>query len=122
VDSIRYLRLHYLKSKIVESKDYFEKVTLDYDQHRNWRNLCNYCKDETVDYDWPIEFKKAYPARVINASIPPGYSFSPFLSSEFYCETFNMLGDFFETTYLDEFNRIHLKKVKRKQYDISISQ
>ena len=42
----------------MESKEYFEKVMQDYNQHRNGRSLRKYCKDEAIDYDWVIKFKK----------------------------------------------------------------
>ena len=45
----------------MESKEYFEKVMQDYNQHRNGRSLRKYCKDEAIDYDWVMEFKKTYP-------------------------------------------------------------
>lgn len=32
----------------------------DYNQNREGRSLRKYCKDEAVDYDWLIEFKKSY--------------------------------------------------------------
>mgnify|MGYP007049998203 FL=1 len=35
----------------MESKEYFEKVMQDYNQHRNGRSLRKYCKDEAIDYD-----------------------------------------------------------------------
>ena len=38
----------------MESKEYFEKVMQDYNQHRNGRSLRKYCKDEAIDYDWVI--------------------------------------------------------------------
>ena len=44
----------------MESKEYFEKVMQDYNQNRKGRSLRKYCKDEAVDYDWLIEFKKSY--------------------------------------------------------------
>ena len=47
----------------MESKEYFEKVMQDYNQHRNGRSLRKYCKDEAIDYDWVIKFKKTYPGR-----------------------------------------------------------
>ena len=47
----------------MESKEYFEKVIQDYNQHRNGRSLRKYCKDEAIDYDWVIKFKKTYPVR-----------------------------------------------------------
>ncbi len=47
----------------METKEYFEKVMQDYNQHRNGRSLRKYCKEEGVDYDWLIEYKKNYPPR-----------------------------------------------------------
>ena len=44
----------------METREYLEKVMQDYSQNRKGRNLRKYCKDETVDYDWLIEFKKSY--------------------------------------------------------------
>lgn len=44
----------------METREYFEKVMQDYNQNRKGRSLRKYCKDETVDYDWLIEFKKSY--------------------------------------------------------------
>lgn len=48
----------------METKEYFEKVMQDYNQHRNGRSLRKYCKDEAIDYVWLLEFKKSYPSRV----------------------------------------------------------
>ena len=45
----------------MESKEYFENVMQDYNQNRNGRSLRKYCKDEAVDYDWLIQYKKTYP-------------------------------------------------------------
>ena len=45
----------------MESKEYFEKVMQDYNQNRKGRSLRKYCKDEAVDYDWLIHYKKNYP-------------------------------------------------------------
>lgn len=45
----------------MESKEYFEKVMQDYNQNRKGRSLRKYCKDEAVDYDWLIQYKKTYP-------------------------------------------------------------
>ena len=45
----------------MESKEYFEKVMQDYNQNRKGRSLRKYCKDEAVDYDWLIQYKKSYP-------------------------------------------------------------
>ena len=44
----------------METKEYFEKVMQDYNQNRKGRSLRKYCKEEAVDYDWLIEFKKSY--------------------------------------------------------------
>ena len=44
----------------MESKEYFEKVMQDYNQNRKGRSLCKYCKDEAVDHDWLIQYKKNY--------------------------------------------------------------
>ena len=33
----------------------------DYNQNRKGRSLRRYCKDEAVDYDWLIQYKKTYP-------------------------------------------------------------
>ena len=48
--------------KIMETREYFEKVMQDYNQNRNGRSLRKYCKDEAVDYNWLMEFKKTYSA------------------------------------------------------------
>ncbi|WP_255453030.1 hypothetical protein [Parabacteroides sp. ZJ-118] len=40
----------------METKEYFEKVMQDYNQHRTGRSLRKYCKDEGVDYAWLIEY------------------------------------------------------------------
>ena len=53
----------------MESKEYFEKVMQDYNQHRNGRSLRKYCKDEAIDYDWVIKFKKTYPKNYNEAFI-----------------------------------------------------
>ena len=45
----------------MESKEYFEKVMQDYNQNCKGRSLRRYCKDEAVDYDWLILYKKTYP-------------------------------------------------------------
>lgn len=45
----------------MESKEYFEKVMQDYNQNRKGRSLRKYFKDEAVDYDRLIQYKKNYP-------------------------------------------------------------
>ena len=47
---------------IMETREYFEKIMQDYNQNRNGRSLRKYCKDEAVDYNWLMEFKKTYSA------------------------------------------------------------
>lgn len=49
-----------LKFIEMESKEYFEKVMQDYNQNRKGRSLRKYCKDEAVDHDWLIQYKKNY--------------------------------------------------------------
>lgn len=44
----------------MDSKEYFEKVMQDYNQNRKGRSLRKYCKDEAVDYDRLIQYKKSY--------------------------------------------------------------
>ena len=46
----------------METKEYFEKVMQDYNQHRKGRNLRKYCSDEGIDYKWLVEYKKNYGA------------------------------------------------------------
>lgn len=66
----------------MESKEYFEKVMQDYNQHRNGRSLRKYCRDEAIDYDWLIEFKKTYPERKEEASQQPMAGFIPLTVSD----------------------------------------
>ena len=44
----------------MDTREYFEKVMQDYNQNRNGRSLRKYCKDEAVDYNWLMEYKKTY--------------------------------------------------------------
>lgn len=46
----------------METREYFEKVMQDYNQNGKGRSLRKYCKDEAVDYNWLMEFKKTYSA------------------------------------------------------------
>lgn len=57
---IYYLCIRNQNSLIMETREYFEKVMQNYNQNRKGRSLRKYCKNETVDYDWLIEFKKSY--------------------------------------------------------------
>ncbi len=34
----------------------------DYNQNRNGRSLRKYCKDEAIDYNWVMDYKKTYSA------------------------------------------------------------
>lgn len=54
----------------MDSKEYFEKVMQDYNQNRKGRSLRKYCKDEAVDYDWLIQYKKTYPLQEKNQEQP----------------------------------------------------
>ena len=42
----------------METKEYFEKVMQDFNQHRNGRSLRKYCQMEGIDYKWLQEYKK----------------------------------------------------------------
>ena len=61
----------------METREYFEKVMQDYNQNRNGRSLRKYCKNEAVDYNWLMEFKKTYSAskpqtqQLAQSFIPP---------------------------------------------------
>lgn len=65
----------------MESKDYFEKIMQDYNQHRNRRSLRKYCKDEAIDYDWLMEYKKTCPLRDSHSSSLPDSGFLPLSTS-----------------------------------------
>ena len=43
----------------METKEYFEKVMQDFNQHRNGRSLRKYCQDERIDYTWLQEYKRS---------------------------------------------------------------
>ena len=61
----------------MESKEYFEKVMQDYNQNRNGRSLRKYCKDEAIDYNWVIEYKKNYPLQGKKQPEQPQDAFIP---------------------------------------------
>ena len=44
----------------METREYFEKVMQDFNQHRRGRNLRKYCRDEGIDYKWLSAYKKQY--------------------------------------------------------------
>lgn len=46
----------------METREYFEKVMQDYNQNRNGCSLRKYCADESVDYNWLMDYKKTYSA------------------------------------------------------------
>ena len=54
----------------METREYFEKVMQDYNQNRNGRRLRKYCKDEAVDYNWLMKYKKTYSASKPQAQQP----------------------------------------------------
>lgn len=58
-----YLYIRNQNSLIIETRKYFEKVMQDYNQNRNGRRLRKYCKNEAIDYNWIIEYKKNYPLK-----------------------------------------------------------
>lgn len=64
----------------MESKEYFEKVMQEYNQHRNGRSLRKYCKDEAIDYNWVMEYKKNYPMKKEEVTEVP--SFTPLTVTE----------------------------------------
>ena len=66
----------------MESKEYFEKVMQDYNQNRRGRSLRKFCKDEAVDYDWIMEFKKNYPANCSSESQTQQSAFIPLSITE----------------------------------------
>lgn len=66
----------------METKEYFEKVMQDYNQNRKGRTLRKYCKDEAVDYDWLIKYKKSYPDNVPSESSSDVQSFIPLIIEE----------------------------------------
>ena len=55
---------------IVHDLLHFKIVMQDYNQNRNGRSLCKYCRDEAVDYNWLMEFKKTYSASKPQAQQP----------------------------------------------------
>lgn len=59
----------------METKEYFEKIMQDYNQHRKGCNLRKYCTDEGIDYKCLVEYKKImelaiHPARLIPLPVP----------------------------------------------------
>ena len=54
----------------------------DYNQNRNGRSLRKYCKDEAIDYNWLIEFKKTYPAKKDEPLQQPAAGFIPLTVTE----------------------------------------
>lgn len=76
----------------METKEYFEKVMQDYrsamplgsskNQNRRGRTLRKYCKDEAIDYDWLMKYKKSYPGNVSTKPVPEAQSFIPLAIEE----------------------------------------
>ena len=68
----------------METKEYFEKVMQDFNQHRNGRSLRKYCQDEGIDYKWLQEYKRTYPneSKPVQKSEPGPQSFIPLVIEE----------------------------------------
>ena len=68
----------------METKEYFEKVMQDFNQHRNGRSLRKYCQDEGIDYKWLQEYKRTYPNETmpVQESEPGPQSFIPLVIEE----------------------------------------
>ena len=68
----------------METKEYFERVMQDYNQHRNGRSLRKYCQDEGIDYKWLQNYKKSYPnePRPVQKPAPEPQSFIPLVIEE----------------------------------------
>ena len=68
----------------METKEYFEKVMQDFNQHRNGRSLRKFCQDEGIDYKWLQEYKKTYPneTKPVQKSGPGPQSFIPLVIEE----------------------------------------
>ena len=68
----------------METKEYFEKVMQDFNQHRNGRSLRKYCQDEGIDYKWLQEYKRTYPneTKPVQESKPEPQSFIPLVIEE----------------------------------------
>ena len=75
------LRLNYYS---METKEYFEKVMQDFNQHRNGRSLRKYCQDEGIDYKWLQEYKRTYPneTKPVQESKQEPQSFIPLVIEE----------------------------------------
>ena len=65
----------------METREYFEKVMLDYNQNRKGRSLRKYCKDEAIDYNWIIEYKKNYPPKDKKQVEQPQDAFNGFITT-----------------------------------------
>jgi len=68
----------------METKEYFEKVMQEFNQHRNGRSLRKYCQDEGIDYKWLQEYKRTYPneTKPVQESEPAPQSFIPLVIEE----------------------------------------
>jgi hypothetical protein len=68
----------------METKEYFEKVMQDFNQHRNGRSLRKYCQDEGIDYKWLQEYKRTYPneTKPVQESKQEPQSFIPLVIEE----------------------------------------
>lgn len=61
----------FLNVKIVETREYFEKVMQDFNQNRKGRSLRKYCSDEGGDYKRLSEYKRL--ARIQRRAIQDVY-------------------------------------------------
>ena len=68
----------------METKEYFEKVMQNFNQHRNGRSLRKYCQDEGIDYKWLQEYKRTYPneTKPVQKTEPEPQSFIPLVIEE----------------------------------------
>lgn len=45
------------------SRKYYEDTILDFNRRRRGRSLCQFCKDEGIDYQWLLKAKRKYSDR-----------------------------------------------------------
>ena len=53
----------------METREYFEKVMQEFNQHGNGRSLRKYCKMEGIDYNWLLKYKKSYGPSVPSSTV-----------------------------------------------------
>lgn len=52
------------------SRKYYEDTILDFNRRRRGRSLCQFCKDEGIDYQWILKAKRKYSGRTQDAEEP----------------------------------------------------